>query len=65
MKGIIEFALPEEREEFLTAQNGINYKIALEEVDQWLRNLSKYTDQVTVTIEEVRARISAETEGLP
>ncbi len=64
MKGILEFNLPEEREEFKIAQTGIDWKFALEEVDLWLRNLSKYTDQITVTIEEVRQKIQEETEGL-
>lgn len=34
-KGILEFQLPEEMEEFKTAQRGGDYKIALEEV--WTR----------------------------
>lgn len=32
MKAILEFTLPEEREEFITAQKGVDYKIALDEM---------------------------------
>ena len=41
MKAILEFNLPEEIEEHLNAINGINYKIALQEMDRWLRSVEK------------------------
>lgn len=57
MKGILEFSLPEDEEAFKYAQNGISYSIVLDELDNWLRAKSKYEDQETITIEEVRAKL--------
>ncbi len=43
MKGILTFNLPQEDEEFQTAQNGIKYKVALEEVwERVFRPLHKH-----------------------
>jgi hypothetical protein len=42
MKAILEFNLPEEKENFDFATNGINYYSALCEFDQWLRSEYKY-----------------------
>ena len=45
MKGILEFDLPEEREEFETAQRGVLYKIAIEDFyNKSLRARRKYQD---------------------
>lgn len=57
MKAYLSFKLPEEREEFLHAQNGTAYKAALEELDNFLRAMQKYEDKELVTIEFVRAKI--------
>jgi len=42
MKAILEFNLPEEKEDFDFANNGINYYSALCEFDNWLRSEYKY-----------------------
>ena len=42
MKAILEFNLPEDKEDFDFATNGINYYSALCEFDQWLRSEYKY-----------------------
>ena len=42
MKAILEFNLPEDKENFDFANNGINYYSALVEFDQWLRSEYKY-----------------------
>jgi hypothetical protein len=42
MKAILEFNLPEEKDEFDFANNGINYYSALTEFDNWLRSEYKY-----------------------
>lgn len=43
MKGILEFDLPMEQEEFETAQKGVRYKIALDEVwEKVFRPLNKH-----------------------
>ena len=42
MKAILEFNLPEDKENFDFANNGVNYYSALVEFDQWLRSEYKY-----------------------
>ena len=42
MKAILEFNLPEDKEDFDFATKGINYYSALVEFDQWLRSEYKY-----------------------
>ena len=42
MKATLEFNLPEDKENFDFATNGINYYSALVEFDQWLRSEYKY-----------------------
>ena len=42
MKAILEFNLPEDKENFDFATNGINYYSALVEFDNWLRSEYKY-----------------------
>jgi len=43
MEAILKFNLPEENEEFNTAVNSSNYKNALWEINQFLRNKSKWS----------------------
>jgi hypothetical protein len=57
MIAILKFKLPEEREEFELAQNGVGYSIVLEELDNWLRTKTKYENQETVTVNEVRTKL--------
>ena len=45
MKAILEFNLPEDKEDFDFATNGINYYSALTEFDNWLRSEYKYNDK--------------------
>lgn len=42
MKATLEFNLPEEKDEYNFANNGVNYYSALVEFDQWLRSEYKY-----------------------
>jgi len=42
MKAILEFNLPEEKDEYNFANNGVNYYITLVEFDHWLRSEYKY-----------------------
>jgi len=42
MKAILEFNLPEDKEDYDYANNGFNYYMALMEMDQWLRSEYKY-----------------------
>lgn len=44
MKSILEFNLPEEQEEFETANDGWKYKSVLFDLDNFLRNKLKYEE---------------------
>lgn len=55
MKAILEFNLPEERDEFAVAEAGWRYKDALEEFDNYLRGQLKYCE-----LDEARAAIYQE-----
>lgn len=44
MKAILEFNLPEDREDFDLAQNGNRYSCVIEELDNFLRAKIKYED---------------------
>ena len=53
MKAIIEFNLPEDKEEFDFANNAVNYYSALCEMDQWLRSEYKYNgNEAMVAVRE-------------
>jgi hypothetical protein len=58
MKGILEFNLPEDHEDFMYAQNGILYSIVIDELDNWLRSKVKYEDKSTLKISEVREKLN-------
>jgi hypothetical protein len=57
MKATISFNLPEDREDFDFALNGVEYYLTIKELDDWLRGLAKYENKETVKIHEVRARL--------
>lgn len=48
----MQFDCPEETDDLLTALHGIDYKILLAEVAQWLRNAQKYGHELK-TADEV------------
>lgn len=64
MKATLIFNLPEEKEDHLDALRGSSLKWAIEEFDQWLRQLRKYQDKEVVDIDEARAKLHEMTEGL-
>ena len=55
-KGVLQFNLPEEQDEFVTAQKGIDYKIAIQEFDNFMRNIIKHGEEKdqSTTFETVR-----------
>ena len=59
-KAILEFNLPEEREEFENAHKGVHYLIVIEDLDNFLRAKLKYTElteeQATI-YQEVRDKL--------
>ncbi len=57
MKAKLEFDLPMDQEEFQTAQDGIKWKIAFEEFDQYLRDMLKHSDKVDISIQECRDKL--------
>ena len=42
MKATLEFNLPEEKDEYDFANNGLNYYLTLVQFDHWLRSEYKY-----------------------
>ena len=58
MKATLTFNLPEEQDDFNNAVKGLDYKIALLEIDDYLRRELKYNQNLTdieyKTIEKVR-----------
>lgn len=56
MKAILEFNLPEDKENYDLANNGLNYYSALFEFDQWLRSEYKYNGKEEMY--EVRRKLN-------
>jgi len=56
MKAILEFNLPEEKDEYNFANNGVNYYITLVEFDNWLRSEYKYNGNEAMF--EVRKKLN-------
>ena len=56
MKAILEFNLPEEKDEYDFANNGVNYYSALVEFDHWLRSEYKYNGNEAMF--EVRKKLN-------
>ncbi len=52
-RGILEFKLPEEREEFQMAQNGGKMSCILLDISQYVRSLRKYEERDSVPREEI------------
>lgn len=57
-KGILEFTLPEEAEEFADACKTVDYKICLSEIQNYIRSRLKYGENVgepeVKALEEIR-----------
>lgn len=56
MKATLEFNLPEDKQDFDFANNGINYYSALAEFDNWLRSEYKYNGNEAMF--EVRKKLN-------
>lgn len=57
-KAILEFSLPDEQEEFEVAQNGQKYLCILTELQNYLRDKSKYENRSSIKIDEIREKIN-------
>lgn len=69
MKAVLEFTLPEEKEEFELASKAGLYCSALWDIGQFLRSKEKYgsdalTKEQLELLQEIRAKFFEETEGL-
>ncbi len=53
MKAIIEFTLPEDQDNYETANNAMKWRNVVEDLDGYLRNDLKYKDG-KLTCEEIR-----------
>lgn len=60
MRMTMSFTLPEERDEFESANNGMLYHIVLQELDNHLRSKLKYevlTEEQSKIYDEVRSKL--------
>jgi hypothetical protein len=64
-KGILEFNLPEEEQEFKDAQEGPHIKYRLQDFDNWLRGIVKHGDEKAQNLkaEDVRDKLYEMMEG--
>ena len=61
MKATLQFNLPEEKEQFSTANRGMDWALVVWEIDQLLRNKLKYEEHVHDTrkvLEEFRKTLN-------
>lgn len=57
MKAILEFLLPDEKDEYDLAINGSKYAIIWEDLQEWLRQKYKYDNKTTLKIEDIRKKM--------
>jgi hypothetical protein len=57
MKAILEFNLPEDKEEFDVASKGMDWALLAWDIDQFIRNKIKYEQDKDVILQLVRDRL--------
>ena len=57
MKTILEFNLPEDKEEFDTALKGMDWALLVLDIDQFIRNKIKYEQDKDGVLQLVRDRL--------
>lgn len=63
MKAILEYSLPEDREDLDLALRGAEYQAVIVELDTYLRNVLKHEEppeQVATTMQDIRDKIHEE-----
>ena len=68
MQGVLNFSLPDERQEFDMALHGADYCAALSELDQFLQNALEYGhkfDSADAALQAVRDQLHEELDGIP
>ena len=59
MRAVLEYSLPEEREEFELATNASNVHASISHLDDVLRSAERHQGRVYATIPSVRAALNA------
>ena len=57
MKAILEFKLPEDREEYVAASRGMEWALLVLDIDQFIRNKIKYEQDKDGILQLVRDRL--------
>ena len=57
MKAILEFKLPEDKEEYDTASRGMDWALLVLDIDQFIRNKIKYEQDRDGILQLVRDRL--------
>jgi hypothetical protein len=57
MKVTLEFTLPEQTDEYISAMDGAKLSAVVSETLSWLRQKSKYENFETLPVDEVRQKI--------
>ncbi len=57
MKAILEFNLPEDREEYVVASRGMEWALLVLDIDQFIRNKIKYEQDKDGILQLVRDRL--------
>ena len=57
MRASLHFKLPEEEEDHLTALKATQFKSTLRELDEFLRQKIKYTEETSITFEALREKL--------
>ena len=57
MKAILEFELPEDREEYVAASRGMEWALLVLDIDQFIRNKIKYEQDRDGILQLVRDRL--------
>jgi len=57
MKALLEFELPEDREEYVAASRGMEWALLVLDIDQFIRNKIKYEQDKDGILQLVRDRL--------
>ena len=57
MKALLEFELPEDREEYAAASRGMDWALLVLDIDQFIRNKIKYEQDKDGILQLVRDRL--------
>jgi len=62
MKAILEFELPEDREEYVAASRGMEWALLVRHIDQFIRNKIKYEQDRDGVLQLVRNELNFQME---